>query len=175
MTCLRAFRCGLAVERRLLCGLLALLALAGGFVGPTIAADGDLAVRFVGEIDVESDEGHVQLVWETLGEAPANIAFELESAATASFDEPRRRYRGPDRASFVSGLDAGTTYFRVRARSGDAPGPWAEPLAVTVRYAPWWQVRLLMAIGLLVFVATAATIVAGHRAHARDRATESAR
>jgi hypothetical protein len=75
------------------------------------------------------------------------------------------RYRGPDSSSFISGLEDGDHYFRVRARDEDSKnwGPWSDPVTVPVRHhsltLAWW----LFGLGAGIFGATVAFLVANTR------------
>lgn len=94
---------------------------------PTASQAPDLEPTTVG-----STEGHVRLAWEAARKN--DDEFELQIAASEEFEAPETVYRGPDRASFRSGLSPGTHWFRLRARS--APDGewsiWSAPVAVTV-------------------------------------------
>lgn len=120
---------------------------------------------------IESSEGHTTLSWTLPEDRPGVYHYELVSAASARFAQVEPRYKGPDLATFVSGLEEGETWFRVRAigESGTA-GPWSEPVSVAVDYASAAEVWRLLGLGMVVLIATVATILTGHR----RRATESA-
>ncbi len=89
----------------------------------------------------ETRAGHVSLTW-TAGEG--DWVYELQSAPGAAFHDPLPRYTGADEVSFISGLEDGEHFFRVRARaaSSDAWGPWSDPVVVPVRHhsltVAWW-------------------------------------
>ncbi len=68
------------------------------------------------------------------------------------------QYRGPDLACFVTGLEEGEHYFRVR-QSG---GTWSEPVAVTVKFPPLSQVLIGLVSGALLLIITVAAIVIGY-------------
>lgn len=98
-------------------------------------------------------------MWEP-DEKTKGLGFELQQSATPDFSETKTRYTGPDLGSVLSGLAEGEYHFRVRA--ADPPGEWSEPVAVEIKYIERWQVILLLCVGVTVFVATIATLLAGH-------------
>lgn len=120
-------------------------------------------VGFDQEGPIDTTEGHATLSWAARdGNGPVR-AFELQYASHPGFTDARTWYRGPDRASFVSGLPEGRTWFRVRAVEEGLTGPFSEPIAVEVEYASAATVTRLMALGAIVFLATVATVAVGHR------------
>jgi hypothetical protein len=112
---------------------------------------------------ITTTEGHATLSWTVRDAEDPTLEFELQDSDHADFSSAHTRYRGPDRASFVSGLPAGKTWFRVRVTEIDRAGPWSEPIAINVEYPSRSLLRRLLALGAIVFVATVLTIVAGHR------------
>ena len=116
-------------------------------------------------VPLENDRGHVTFRWNVLpGDASqaTTYAYELERAPTGDFDAPIRHYHGTDTASFVSGLEEGRHYFRVRASTSDGEaGPWSESLIVEVNYVSMGKVKLLMLAGALCLIATVAIILVG--------------
>ena len=117
---------------------------------------------------VAANEGHLRLSWRVDGDATEadhpDLTFQLQRATDADFTNAPRWDVGPDRASYVSGLRDGDNYFRVRAitAAGEA-GPWSESLWVQVAYPDRSQVLLLMAVGVVLLLATGMLILAGHR------------
>jgi hypothetical protein len=123
------------------------------------------APSFLGAELQSTSEGHATLSWTLPAESGpegTELRFELEQSNDPAFTNHRLRYEGPGRSVFVSGLLEGRTYYRVRSRSsGAVPGPWSDPLVVEVSYPGRGQVLLLLAVGCVVFVCTAAAIVTG--------------
>ncbi|MFQ5890992.1 MAG: hypothetical protein ACE5JR_13250 [Gemmatimonadota bacterium] len=78
-------------------------------------------------------------------------------------------------ATFIAGLPEGTTQLRVRAVSGDAMGPWSEPLLIDVSYPSRGLVRTLALLGSLLLAATVLLIIVGHRGSAEPRGARPAR
>lgn len=134
---------------RVLLASVALLAATAAFAAP----------RFTHDAPLEANEGYVTLGW--TGDA---AAYELERSRTGEFTDALRVHRGPETSYFASGLADGTTWFRVRGVGNDGvPGAWSEPVRVEVTFPSAGRVRLLLAIGGVVFLATVAAILVGHR------------
>ena len=131
----------------------ALLALAWLLAGPTLAApslttDSPLATA-----------GYYQLSWSG---AP-DSAYELQESPRADFASTITLYRGPDRASMLTGRADGDYFYRLRALDGPQAGPWSTTLRVEVRHHPLSRALLFLTLGALVFLATLAAILVGNR------------
>lgn len=112
-------------------------------------------------------EGKVALVWE-FTDSGDSVRYELQQSDTADFANPRSRYAGMDRATYVSGLPAGDFYFRVRSlTSDDQLGAWSDTLQVSVEYVSSGLVFWLVGTGLVVFAATVLTVLIGHNRTSR--------
>jgi len=105
--------------------------------------------------DLTAESGYIRLSWQ----AGAGVPYELQQDTVPDFTNARWVYRGPDRASFVSGLPDGTYYFRVR--SGD--GVWSPPLRLAVKHQSLVLAFSLFGIGATVFLLTAGMVVRGAR------------
>lgn len=118
---------------------------------------------------VGGTEGHARLVWEASGEG--SFEFELEVARDREFTSAERVYRGPDRASFRSGLPEGTHWFRLRERAvGDESwSAWSIPIAVAI--APHDLAAAWSVFGVGAFL-VAAIVVYLVTAGGRSRTTE---
>lgn len=113
----------------------------------------------------EAPEGHFLVSWEALGADPASpdVRFELQFATDPSFEDFERRDPGPDRASFLSGLPAGTTYVRVRSLTPDGnAGAWSGTGSIAVAYPSMGLVRLFVVLGTAMFLVLVALIWRGH-------------
>jgi len=102
--------------------------------------------------------GFYRLMWETHAED-----VELQEAANPDFRDVTIPYRGPDRATVISGKPDGTWYYRVRAADGADPGPWSRAVAVTVAHHSLSRALMFLSLGVVVFVATATMIIRGTR------------
>jgi len=142
----------------------ALLLLAPALVADAPGGAGLPPVSFDLDGPVTTTEGHATLEWSADdGAAARHWRFQLQEGETRAFEDTFIRYEGPDRASFVSGLHDGKTWYRVRVVGKDGGhGPWSDPIAVAVDYPGDAIVVRLMGLGLLVLLATAGTIVTGH-------------
>jgi hypothetical protein len=155
------------VARTLLVGVVALTAIQADPPGPPLPAP-----SFTDGTAISTNEGHATLSWSLDDEPalPGDVSFEVQQSRDAGFRNHRVLHQGPERSLFVSGLNDGSTYFRVRAIRGAATGPWSEPLVVEVDYPGRGQVFLLLGVGCLVFLATVASIATGWM---RDRRGQS--
>lgn len=107
-----------------------------------------------------SQDGHIKLEWQP---AAASSVFEVQQATDESFREARAIYRGPDRATFISGLKNGTYYFRVRAEDSD----WSNVLKLEVTHHSLSLTYILMGLGSIVFLCTAGMVIYGARKSAQ--------
>lgn len=115
------------------------------------------APRLASDLDI-STTGAFRLTWETQAER-----VELQESDEPAFQRPRTIYRGPDRASVISGKPNGTWHYRIRALAGDAAGTWSAPLSVSVAHHSLVRGLMFFALGLMVFVATVWLVIRGAR------------
>ncbi len=102
------------------------------------------------------------MTWKAAHEAGPEPTYELQRASDESFSDPKTLYSGPDQGRYVSGLLDGSYYFRVRARQGDAAwSEWSKPQRLVVTHWPKNRALGLMAVGALVFLATAFVVLRG--------------
>ena len=106
---------------------------------------------------ISNDQGKFALAWSASGET---ATYSLERSLESSFAEPVTLYEGPATDAFVSGLPAGTNYFRVAV--AEAPDEFSAPLIIQVDYPSSARVAGLFALGAALFVATLGTIITGH-------------
>ncbi|SMD31837.1 hypothetical protein SAMN04488029_0175 [Reichenbachiella faecimaris] len=106
-------------------------------------------------LDIKSNSGYIQLEW-TSSDVTNHI---LEQSIEPNFRHAKTIYQGPDQASFISGLDNGTYYFRV----GDQKANWSDTLKLTVAHQPLSLAYTLFGIGFLVFACTVFIVVKGAR------------
>lgn len=129
----------------------------GGQAAPT------LAIAAQGTTD-----GHVTLSWDS---PAAAAAYELQSGRAPSFAAPLQRYAGPQQRSFLSGLEPGTHYFRVRRRvageDATAWGPWSAPVSVTIRPHSLTLAWSLFGAGAVLVAAIVAYLASAARQHRR--------
>ena len=123
------------------------------------------------EAAVRATDGAVQLSWSAADGGPAGI-YQVEEAPAADFTTPILRYEGPQEASFVSGLPAGSYYYRVRQRRPDATWtPWSEPVAAHIEPHPLNLAWSLFGLGAFLVVTLVTFLVVAER---RARAGASA-
>lgn len=116
---------------------------------------------------------YLTLTWALPAESTPDpaIQFEVQVAESEDFSDATVHYRGPDRASFVSGLAEGDYYFRVRSfRDESEASPWSSPVSVKVQYKSLGLALSLFGIGAVVSVATIALVVTGDRRTRREEA-----
>lgn len=137
-----------------LLAVLLLATVAGPVPGQAIELTADVAV---------SDTGHFRLSWPAPGEG---AVVTVEESTASDFLGARTIYQGAESATVISGRLDGTYHYRIRA----GRGPWSEPVSVTVRHHSLAQAFAFLAVGAVVFVATALLIISGHRRHRQEMA-----
>lgn len=106
--------------------------------------------------------GYYQLSWKPDTALSATEEYELQVSNDATFGSPRIQYRGPDRATVVSGQGDGERHYRVRTvRASGEAGIWSEPVSVTVDHHPLYRALWFFLAGAIVFIATLAVVVRG--------------
>lgn len=98
--------------------------------------------------------GYYQLSWQPGLAVASNkiLRFELQQSSDSGFHRVRTIYRGPDRASVISGQANGDYYYRVRILySGRAIGHWSKQLLVRVRHHSLQKAWLFFIAGATVF------------------------
>ena len=158
-----------------LCATCACLALVAGAPTDTSAAV-PAAPQWDHALALNSSDGYVQLRW-TVAEDSVLWVYQLQEGRRPVFADTDTRYEGPQHSSFVSGLEDGTNYFRVRARHPGHPDSWSEwspTLEVEVLHHSRGFALTLMAIGGFVFLSTAAFLIA-HRNDPTPAAEEGTR
>lgn len=122
---------------------------------PVLSADGDVA-----------SAGYYRLSWSQDG-VPG--VYELQEAQRSDFGHARTLYRGPDRATVLSGRSDGMRWYRVRDLPADgAPGDWSAPLRVETRHHSLTRAFGFFAAGVVVFLATFGLILTGGRMESRS-------
>lgn len=127
---------------------LSLLALPPAMAAPDLRASPERAT-----------DGVYRLSWEAHG-APR---FELQESDGADFNPARPVYTGSDTASVITGKPDGAYFYRVRVLGESGPGPWSEPLQVTVQHHSLARALQFFVVGALVFAVLLAVIVRGAR------------
>lgn len=124
-------------------------------------ADAEPAPLWDHDEALSSAEGYVQLRWHFGDVEPSGVVYELQEGRRPVFADTDTRYRGPATSSFVSGLEDGISYFRVRASvDGEATwSEWSSTVEVDVKHHDRNFALMLMALGGFVFLATAAFLI----------------
>ncbi len=117
------------------------------------------------EGNVVTNSGQIELVWKVPGNNTNldSLEFELQEGETPNFEETLVRYKGPDRASYISGLENGTFFFRVRAINTETNqvSNWSEPAVAIVEHHSLSFALFLFCIGAIVFLLTVSVIIHG--------------
>ncbi len=143
-----------------------LLLCMGTISPPLLGQQAVPTVQFTNNPTLASNAGHTRLAWQTAGangNSQAPITYEVQQASTPGFEHAKLLYRGPDVATFVSGLPNGTYYYRVRSAGPTINGPWSATVQLTVQHHSLQLTYLLMALGGTVFLMTVALIIRGSK------------
>lgn len=106
--------------------------------------------------------GYYQLSWQPGVAWVSNKSpqFELQQATDEQFQSVNTLYRGPDRASVISGMVNGDYYYRLRLiESNTASSAWSKSVLVRVRHHSLQKAWLFFAAGAIVFLMTLSFIV----------------
>jgi len=88
--------------------------------------------------------------------------FQLQWATHDDFSDADDYYRGPDLATYISGLANGNYYFRLReVRAGSGRSDWSVPVKVVVEHHSLNLAFTLFGIGGLVFALTLLVVLRG--------------
>jgi hypothetical protein len=106
----------------------------------------------------QSDTGAYRLDWS----GPDGSIFRLVESENGG--EEQALYEGHDAASTVSGRPQGIYAYRLGV-VGSAGVNWSEPCEVSVDPPSLGLSLLVFTLGFMICVATAVTIIRGHKAH----------
>jgi hypothetical protein len=129
------------------------------FLLPPVASQAQSSVPQLSSDSSVATAGFFRLSWDTDA-----AQVELQEASDNDFRSARTYYKGADKAALISGKPNGDWYYRIRALQGDVPGPWSEPLLVTVVHHPLSRALLFFGLGLAVFIAIVVLVVRGPEA-----------
>lgn len=113
----------------------------------------------------ETNTGYTQLTWgiPSLDSTKSPAEYELQRAKNQSFDDAQTIYRGPNHSIFISGLNDGQYYYRVRRLNTSLTENWSETLELKVSHQSLTTSLVLFFLGLLSFMAIVFTIIKGHK------------
>ena len=114
---------------------------------PSISSDSDVATA-----------GFYHLSWDA-----AFARIELQEATTPDFRSPTTLYKGTDSATTISGKPDGQWYYRVRVLQDEFPGPWSDPVEVTVAHHSLSRALMFLTLGIVVFISIVTVIIRGAR------------
>lgn len=112
---------------------------------------------------IETDTAVATAGYYVLRWSAATTDVEVAEFANPGAGDPSIIYKGPDRATLISGQPDGTRIYRVREIGAGAPSAWSEPVSVTVAHHPLSRALTFFGIGAVVFLATLTLIVRGAR------------
>jgi len=120
------------------------------------------AVQFQQD-SLRTQDGHVKLVWRVPAADDGPLwRYEVQVDSSAQFSQPTQLYRGPDLATFVSGLPNGEYYYRIRVVGPqvDQPGRWDQAY-VHVEHHSLNLALTIASIGSIVFILTVIVVLRG--------------
>ncbi|HRX84914.1 MAG TPA: hypothetical protein P5572_07845 [Phycisphaerae bacterium] len=128
---------------------------------PAIASAGVLVLNTSTE---RSETGYYRLSWEV---PDRSTAVEVEESASTDFalDDTHVLYNGTDHATVISGRQDGVYHYRARIAGGD----WSAPITVAVVHHSMTKAIGFLALGAVVFMATAVLILGGHLKYRREQ------
>ncbi|HLS29701.1 MAG TPA: hypothetical protein VK021_02470 [Flavobacteriaceae bacterium] len=104
------------------------------------------------------EQGIVKLHW-SHPESDAQ-KFELQQSTSTDFKDFSSVYEGNDPATFISGLENGTYYYRVYHPSTKT---YSDTLSVKVEHHSLWLAFTMLGLGGLVFIFTVVELIRGTR------------
>lgn len=121
------------------------------------------------EIDLpavnETNSGRIEIVWriEHNPDDLDSVIYELQEAGDSLFATSKVKYKGPDLATYVSGLANGRYYYRVRSfnKTRDQYSDWSPTVLVKVQHHSLGLAFTLFSIGAVVFILTVLVVVVG--------------
>jgi hypothetical protein len=120
-----------------------------------------------------TESGYAKLSWRwAFPEGNKNgCEFELQQSESEDFGEVKAIYKGPDYATFLSGLKNGQYYHRVRtiSETEQAKSDWSAPVLIRVKHHSLRLAFTLFGVGAIVFFATVLLVVQGNRNAARNQ------
>jgi len=115
------------------------------------------SARFETEDDPNNPEGHIIIKWTAGDDATSH---QLQYDTSGDFSDPLVWHEGADNESFISGLENGAHYFRVRSRAGAEGGwgQWSRTLTVEVERQSSQLAWSLFGVGAAMFLCVAGFI-----------------
>jgi hypothetical protein len=118
------------------------------------------------ENDAENftNSGSIKLSWHPGYENGDDVSreFELQEAVDSTQFKFHTYYRGPDMATYISGLPGGTYHYRVReVHANGQMSDWSNEITVVVEHHSLGLAFLLFGIGGVVFLLTVGVVLKG--------------
>ena len=129
-----------------------------------LAAQGLPVPVFENAPEEKTQSGYIKLSWQWEPEEGSRdpYTFELQQSMDEGFEAPQTIYKGPDYATFLSGLKDGKYYYRIRVQGKSGSG-WSEPVKLEVKHHSLQLAFSLFGLGALVFLITVGIVVQGNR------------
>ncbi len=112
-----------------------------------------------------TNSGQLKVIWLVEGEPSrdSEYQFELQQSMDSDFGKSETLYKGPDYATFLSGLRNGTYYYRVRIvdHAGNPLSDWSTTVSMVVQHHSLFLAYVLLAVGGFVFLLTVGIVVHG--------------
>ncbi|MEJ2595056.1 MAG: hypothetical protein P8100_08005 [bacterium] len=109
---------------------------------------------------IASSSGYIKLSWES----DKDSLFILQKSDSPDFRDAEVIYSGPDKASFISGLENGRYYFRIRP----ADKSWSDTVLVEVKHQSLQLAFTLFGLGAIVFLLTVFVVADGVRKTSKE-------
>lgn len=122
----------------------------------------------------KTESGYFKLSWrfhQTLFDAE-RIIFDLQKSTDADFRQVSTIYRGPDYATFLSGIPNGKYYYRIRSSTVDGVkfSKWSPVVLVEVQHQSLSLALWLFGIGAIIFLLTVLIVVKGAQTFTQNHA-----
>lgn len=123
------------------------------------------------EVLTESGYAKLSWHWDYPKGSDSSSEFELQQSDNESFTNAVTVYKGPDYATFLSGMKDGQYYHRVRAllKTEQVKSDWSAPVLIRVKHHSLRLAFTLFGVGAVVFFITVFLVVQGNRNAAQNQ------
>lgn len=130
--------------------------------------------QFLNQSIEKTESGYFKLSWRIPQASfdTERIIFELQKSMDADFQEVSSIYRGPDYATFLSGIPNGNYYYRIRSTSADGTesSKWSPVVLVEVKHQSLRLALWLFGMGAIIFLLTVLIVVRGAQTYTQNQA-----
>lgn len=110
-------------------------------------------------VKLNADSGYTKLIWALEKKNNEKNEYILEVSKNKDFTGSKIIYKGPNEAEYITGLNEGIYYYRVKSNHSD----WSKTLTLTVKYKSLKLAWALFSIGAVVFISIVLFILIGNR------------